>query len=88
MSTNVEVRNVIITTNVSGTFVEWEVPSWTINGSNVNFSLAFTPIPDSACVYINGIRLKKTLDYTVLSNIITFVTAPIAWDVIVTDYIY
>lgn len=57
---------------------ENEVPSGTINGSNVNFSLTNTPISGTQKLYLNGMRLKATDDYTIASNTLTFTSPPIA----------
>lgn len=69
-------------------YSEWEVPSGTINGSNTNYSLANTPKTNRDKIYLNGIRQKKTIDYTLSSNIVTFVSAPIPWDILLADYNY
>jgi hypothetical protein len=69
-------------------FITEETPSGTINGSNVTFTLAYTPTAGTLKLYLNGIRQKSggTNDYTLSANIISFVTAPIAGDVILADY--
>jgi hypothetical protein len=54
-----------------------EVPSGTVNGSNVTFTLSFTP-DDSASVsvYLNGLSQRVTTDYSITGATLTFVTAP------------
>jgi hypothetical protein len=49
-----------------------EVPAGTINGVNANFvvSRAFTVI----AVYLNGLKLKNTVGYTISGTTITFLT--------------
>lgn len=72
----------------AGTFIEWEIPSGSINSSNLNFSLINIPSTNRDKIYLNGVRQKRPLDYTMSSNIITFVTAPIPWDILLADYNY
>jgi hypothetical protein len=58
-------------------FIVGEVPSGTVNGSNVTFTLANTPNPSSSLgIYFNGLRQRLTTDYTLSSATITFTTAP------------
>jgi hypothetical protein len=69
---------------ISEGFVE-ETPSGTVNGSNVTFTLSFTP-DDSAGVnvYLNGILQRLTTNYTISGATLTFVSAPaLAQDVFV-----
>lgn len=55
-----------------------EVPSGTINGSNVTFTLANTPASGSEEVYLNGLlqNVGGGNDYTISGGTITFNTAP------------
>lgn len=54
-----------------------EVPSGTINGVNVTFTLSQTPISaDSFQLYQDGILLRLTTHYTRSGVTITMVTAP------------
>ncbi len=54
-----------------------EVPSGTINGSNTVFTLSGIPQDtNSVEVFLNGIMQRRTTNYTITSNTITFVTAP------------
>lgn len=89
MATTIEVRN-IVTWNIttSWNFVDGETPTWTINGSNTAFTLANTPSASSEKVYLNGVRQQRGWDYTISTAIITFTSAPIPWDIILTDYRY
>lgn len=54
-----------------------EVPSGTINGVNVTFTLANTPEDAlSVLLFVNGIFQRRTTDYTISGATITFVSAP------------
>ncbi len=66
--------------------VEWESPWWAINWINTSFYLAHTPI--RCIVFLNWVRQKLSLDYTLSSNIINFQVPPIPWDIIISDYSY
>jgi hypothetical protein len=64
-----------------------ETPTGTVNGSNTVFTTAATYVSGKISVYVNGIRQKKTTDYTESSTTtITFTTAPSTGDVILVDY--
>ena len=52
------------------------VPTGTINGVNLTFTLPDRPVADSLRVYADGVRQKVTADYTLSGTIITFVVAP------------
>lgn len=65
-----------------------ENPSGTINGANVTFTLAATPITGSESIYQNGLLLEGAgEDYTLTTNSIAFVVAPITGDRIRASYI-
>jgi hypothetical protein len=70
----------------SQALVKGEVPSGTKDSSNVTFTLATTPITGSLQLYINGIRLKLTDDYTITGGTITMGTAPNSGDILLADY--
>lgn len=70
----------------SQALVKGEVPSGTKDSSNVTFTLATTPITGSVQLYINGIRLKLTDDYTITGGTITMGTAPNSGDILLADY--
>lgn len=65
---------------VDGKFLQndWveETPSGTVNGSNTVFTLTFTPSGSSLAMFINGLMLRKTTDYSVSGVTVTFVDAP------------
>ena len=66
-----------------------ETPAGTLNGSNRDFTLAYTPV-GGVCLYVNGLRMKEGLDYTLSGKTITF-TAPATpkpGDVLLADYNY
>jgi hypothetical protein len=65
-----------------------EIPSGTINSSNVTFTLANTPNLGTEMVSYNGQLQRPTLDYTISTNTITFITAPDTGTSIYVSYIY
>lgn len=69
-------------------FVDKEVPSGTINGSNVTFTLAFTPLAGSEHVYLNGVLQNPggANDYTISGTTITYNNAPQTGDVLLVSY--
>ncbi len=73
---------------LSSTFVVRETPTGTINGSNVTFTLANTPIAGSEEVYLNGLQQEPGAgnDYTISTNTITYLTAPVSGDKIRVSY--
>ena len=60
-------------------FVDKEIPSGAINGSNTAFSLANTPVAGSEHVYLNGILLESGSgnDYTISGTNITLLSTPL-----------
>ena len=68
-------------------FVENEVPTGTVNGSNATFTLAGTPNPAASLqLYVNGVHLKVTEDYTLSTATITFVIPPDTGSLILASY--
>ncbi len=70
-------------------FVDGEIPSGTVDGSNTAFSLSQTPNPlASLQLYRNGIHLRSTLDYTASGASIVFAPgqAPRPGDILVCSY--
>jgi len=54
-----------------------ETPSGLVNGSNITYTLASTPIANqSVMVFLNGVAQYNGIDYTVSGTTITFGTAP------------
>lgn len=73
----------------SGTFVDAEFPSGTINGTNAIFTLASAPAPASSLeMFRNGLLLDQGSDYTLSGNSVTFLSAavPQAGDVLLASY--
>jgi hypothetical protein len=64
-----------------------EVPSGTINGVNVTFTILNTPI-DQIMFYLNGQYMTPDEDYTISGVTITMASAPIVGDKIIVNYPY
>lgn len=69
-------------------FVDKEIPSGSINGSNTSFSLANTPIAGSEHLYLNGILQESGggNDYTISGASITMATAPLTGEKLRVSY--
>jgi hypothetical protein len=69
-------------------FVDAEVPSGTINGSNTSFTLANTPTSGTVKLYLNGQRLRSGSgnDYTISGTTITMGIAPVSGDYLEAEY--
>jgi len=69
-------------------FADKEVPSGSINGANTSFVLANTPTSGTEHVYLNGILQEAGAgnDYTISTNTITMLTAPLAGEKIRVTY--
>jgi len=66
-----------------------EVPSGSINDSNVTFTLAQTPLVNAAVlVFLDGSLQKQTVDYTLSGSTITFAIAPATGQSIAAFYQY
>ena len=65
-----------------------ETPSGVIDGNNVTFTLANTPIAGTLALYNGGGRLKVTEDYTLVGLTITFNIAPMVGSILLADYQY
>jgi len=62
-----------------------ETPSGTVNGSNVIFTLS--NIPEGPInLFLNGVRQELVTNYTIDSDTITFVDAPVTGDSLVASY--
>lgn len=63
-------------------FVDKEVPSGSINGSNTAFTLANTPVAGSEHGYLNGLLMESGSgnDYTISGATVTMLTAPLTGD--------
>ena len=59
-----------------------------VNGSNTTFTTSANFAVNKVMVYLNGQRLKRTVDYTLSgSNQVIFTTAPETGDVLIIDFI-
>lgn len=70
-------------------FVSNEVPSGVINGTNVEFVLADTPVVGSVRVRLNGLGQVAGAgnDYTIVGDTITYLAAPKTGDTVLVDYL-
>lgn len=73
---------------VAANFVDKEIPTGSINGSNTAFTLANTPVSGSEHVYLNGVLQESGAgnDYTISGNSITFTTAPLTGEKLRVSY--
>lgn len=69
-------------------FIFNETPTGTINGTNKDFDLANPPLTGKLMVFLNGVLQAYTSDYTLLTSIIRFVSAPVPDDVITATYLH
>ena len=78
----------VTTEAAAGVWVRDETPSGAINGSNVTFTLANTPISGSVVLWLNGLRLRSGAanDFTVSGVTITMNYAPASGDSLISDY--
>ncbi|MDZ4802839.1 MAG: hypothetical protein SGI92_32160 [Bryobacteraceae bacterium] len=73
----------------SPSIVEGEVPSGTLNGVNLSFSLAGAPIPASSLqLHRNGMLQKQGIDYYMTASAITFfpLSVPQSGDLLLASY--
>lgn len=72
----------------SDAVVTREVPSGSVNGSNVTFTLANTPVAGSEQVFLNGLLQDPGAgnSYTIAGAVITFLSAPLSGDEIHVTY--
>lgn len=68
-------------------FVFNEVPAGTVNGVNVTFTLAATPLTGTVQLFKDGLLLKPTTNYSVSGLTITFVVAPAGGSVLLAHYL-
>jgi len=76
---------------LSASFIDGELPTGLVNGSNTSFSLSLPPAPPSSLdLFRNGLRMIAGLDYLVSGNAITFFVAsvPQTGDLISASYRY
>lgn len=72
----------------SGISIWGETPAGTINGTNKNFTTAYSYAAGQLAVYVNGVRQRRTDDYSE-TGVSTFqlVSAPLTGDLLSVDYI-
>ena len=67
--------------------IDDETPTGTPNGVLTTFTINHAPSPVSSLkVYLDGMRMKLTTDYTFSSTTITFLTAPLTDSIITVEY--
>jgi hypothetical protein len=66
--------------------VDNEVPVGTVDGVNPTFTLAAVPATGSLHLYLNGVRLRPTTDYTATGSTITMLMIPQVGDWLYADY--
>jgi hypothetical protein len=65
-----------------------EVPAGSVNGTNVTFTLANTPVDDSESIFLNGLLLNGGGDdYSISNDVITMVAAPESGDRLLVTYV-
>jgi len=75
--------------SMGASFRDGETPTGAVNGVNAVFTLAEAPSPaGSLLLYRNGLLMKRTLDYNLTGNTVTFVPAatPQTEDILVASY--
>jgi hypothetical protein len=74
--------------NFGGTEAQ-QVPSGVINGANVTFTLANTPVSNASVkLYQNGLFMRQGTDYTISGVTITMTTAPASGQTLDVNYKY
>lgn len=70
-------------------FIVRETPSGTMDGANVTFTLASTPVSGKEEVYLNGVLQEPGAgnDYTISAATITYLTAPLSTDRLRVSYL-
>jgi hypothetical protein len=74
----------------SSNFVDFETPTGTINGVNLSFTLAHSPVTGSLALMRNGVVLVATVDYALSGSSITFTSGaqPLTGDSLFANYRY
>ena len=88
-STAITFQQIPTTAGLSNTnFVDKEIPSGSINGSNTAFTLANTPVAGSEHVFLNGVFQESGAgnDYTISGTAITMLSAPLTGEKIRVSY--
>ncbi|MEP7221299.1 MAG: hypothetical protein ABI673_01385 [Novosphingobium sp.] len=73
-----------------GTSVLGEVVTGAVNGANVTYTLANTPLGGAVALFLNGVRQQagSGKDFTLSGLTITMAAAPSSPDVLIADYAY
>ncbi len=87
-STAIGTAVTVVVSGGVGTQVNNEIPSGTINGTNVTFTLANTPIAGTLKLRLNGMWLQSGVDYTLAGTTITFINPPETGSNLYADYGY
>lgn len=69
-------------------FIDNEIPVGTLNSINTVFILSNPPLTNSLHLYLRGLRLKNTVDYTISGLTITMMLIPDSGDSFLADYRY
>lgn len=87
-STSITFQQVNASGLTASNFVDKEVPSGSINGSNTSFTLANTPVAGSEHLYLNGVLQEPGAgnDYTISGGTITMLTAPLSGEKLRASY--
>lgn len=64
-----------------------EPPAGEADGSNVEFTLEFTPAANSLQLFLNGVLREVDNDYTLSGTTITFTTAPVNGSILLATYV-
>jgi hypothetical protein len=64
-----------------------EAPTGLINGANVTYTLGFTPALSSLKVFLNGLYLTPTTDWTLSGVTLTMAFAPVAFQELRVSYL-
>lgn len=72
----------------SGVSIYGEIPTGAINGTNKNFTTAFSYATNQLAVYVNGVRQRRANDYSETSaTAFQLIVAPLTGDILSVDYI-
>ena len=64
-----------------------EIPTGSINGINATYTSAYSFIPESLEIFVNGIQATKNIDYTTNgTNTINFTYSPASGDLLRINY--
>jgi hypothetical protein len=96
-TTNVTANyNITITSSESAngnislySYSDYETPTGLLNGNNKSFVILYEPSPiDDLYVYLNGVMLNNTSDFSISGNTISMISAPESSDSIIVFYSY